>query len=79
MVEDSKPKDNPYVTLETCNIRYNAIDKKVTEILWALKGNPNVPEDLGIMGQLRDIKRDRKWIYALITCIAIPVALLVIK
>lgn len=81
-----KGKNNPYVTLETFTTRHemllNKIDRnatKVTEILWLLKGNPNAPGDMGIMGEIRDIKRDRKWFYALLTLIGLPLFFFLIK
>ena len=72
-------KQNPFVHLEFCDARHLEVNKKLDQVLFTLKGNPNIPEDLGMMGQLRDIKRDRKWIYALLTMIGIPVFFLMIK
>jgi len=70
----TKRKDNPgYVTLEMCTQKYTKLDDKITEILHLLKGNPDKSsEDLGLLGDIRDIKRDRKWIYGLIV-IGIPI------
>jgi hypothetical protein len=72
-------KQNPFVHLEFCNARHMATNVKLDQILFAVKGNPNVPEDLGMMGDLRDIKRDRKWIYALLTILGVPTIFLVIN
>lgn len=74
-----KKKDNPYVSFETCNARHIAVDGKLTEILCTLRGNPDASGDLGIMGDVRDIKRDKKWVYALLTLIGIPVLFLIVK
>ena len=76
----SKHKDNPYVSLETCNFRHTEIGSKIDEILWILKGDPKNPNDGGgLVGSFRDSKRDRKWVYALLTMIGIPMFFLLIK
>jgi len=75
-----KKKHNPgFVTTSVCNARYNKLDTKVTEILYAVKGNPNVPGDLGLAGDVRDVKRDKKWTYALITFVALPTLFLLLN
>jgi hypothetical protein len=72
-------KQNPFVHLEFCDARYIEVNKKLDQVLNTLKGNPNVPEDMGMMGDLRDIKRDRKWIYALLITIGIPTIFLIVN
>lgn len=69
-----RKKKNPnFVTLKICNQRHLELSKSITEILHILKGDPNKFDDLGLLGAIRDIKRDRKWIYALITLIGLPI------
>lgn len=67
------------VSVNACNIRHQTLDKNISEILNILKGNSDVPGDMGLMGDIRDIKRDKKWTYALLTIIGIPVLLMVIR
>ena len=75
----AKKKDCPYVTVSSCNKTHTALDQKVTEILWGFKGNPGEPGDLGMAGDIRDIKRDKKWIYAILTLVCIPVVFLLVE
>lgn len=76
----AKKRGNPgYVTNAACRARYGKVDMKMTEILHTLTGNPKDHNDLGLVGDVRDIKRDRKWIYALITLIGVPTMFLLIK
>jgi len=72
-------KQNPFVHLEFCDARHIEVNKKLDQILFAVKGNPNTPEDMGMMGTLRDIKRDKKWIYALLVTIGVPTIFLIIN
>lgn len=77
--ENNNPKQNPFVHLEFCNTRHLSLDNKMNEILWILKGDPKNPKDGGIIGEMRDQRRDRRWIYALITIIGVPTLFLFIK
>lgn len=70
-------KQNPFVHLEFCDVRHMEVNKKLDQILFAVKGNPDKPEDMGMMGTLRDIQRDRKWIYALLITIGVPTVFLI--
>jgi hypothetical protein len=72
-------KQNPFVHMEFCDVRHMEVNKKLDQILFAVKGNPSVPEDMGMMGDLRDIKRDKKWIYAMLTIIGAPTIFLIIQ
>jgi hypothetical protein len=72
-------KQNPFVHMGFCDARHIAVDRKLDLVLYAIKGNPEIPEDLGMMGELRDIKRDRKWIYAVLTMIGVPIIFLIIQ
>ena len=81
-----KNKDNPYVSLATCDLRTKAIGDRVEQVISKIdiltnlvRGNPAVPEDMGLCGDIRDIKRDRKWIYGIITVIVIPILYLLLK
>ena len=79
MSKKKKNNPNPYVSHSVCSARYGKLDSKITEILHTLTGNPRDHEDLGLVGEVRDIKRDRRWILGLITLIGIPVFLFLIK
>ena len=68
-----------YVSAKACELRHASVDDKLNEIITILKGSSKNPGDLGLMGEIRDIKRDRKWIYGLITIIAIPSFSYIIK
>lgn len=75
-----KKKGNPsFVTLKMCNKRHSQLDKKVTDILYILKGKPNQHDDLGLLGDIRDIKRDRKWIYVIVTILGVPSLILLLS
>jgi len=72
-----KKKDNPYVSIETCNLRYNNLNANLNKILEILRGDEKV--NFGLIGDIRDIKRDRKWIYILLTVIGVPIIFLLIE
>ena len=73
-----KKKDNPYVSAETCSLRHQGLDSKINEIIKILKGTGEL-DNMGLLGEIRDIKRDRKWIYILLTVIGIPIVFLLIE
>lgn len=81
----SGKRDNPSisvnpVTVEACNIRHQSLDSKIEEILSILKGNSKDINDAGgLVGSFRDLKRDRKWIYIIITVLGIPLTLLIVN
>lgn len=79
MAKKKKNPNNPHVTISLCNERYGLLDTKITEILYLLKGNPRSHKDLGIMGELQNIQRDKRWVYGLITLIGIPVFFLLLQ
>lgn len=71
---------NPgFVTIPNCDFRHGQINAKMDEILWVLKGDPKDPKDGGIIGEMRDQRRDKRWIYAFLTLIGIPSLFLFIK
>jgi len=72
-------KQNPFVHLEFCDARHTQVNTKLDEILWVLKGDPKNTKDGGIIGEMRDQRRDRKWIYAILTMIGIPIIFLLIE
>ena len=80
-----KNKDNPHVSFETCNLRHEGINKrfdgldgKMNEIIKILTGSGEIDE-MGLVGEVRDIKRDRKWIYTILTIFGIPLIFLIVQ
>lgn len=72
-----RKKHNPgYVSIRSCNQTHKLLEGKVTEVLYTLRGNPKNHKDTGLVGEFREMKavnqRDRKWIYAILTLIIIP-------
>lgn len=76
-----RKNSNPgFVTINACETRHTEIGAKIDEILKILRGNPgNDPDSMGLLGDIRDMKRDRKWIYALLTIIGIPTLFLLVQ
>jgi len=72
-----KKKDNPHVSIGTCNARHANVDANLNKILEVLRGDEKT--NYGIIGDLRDIKRDKRWTYAIIISFIIPVVFLLIN
>ena len=80
-----KKRDNPDVSIQTCNMRHEnlnsnigSLNSNMNEVIKILRGTGEI-DDTGLVGAVRDIRRDRKWIYALLTLLGIPTIFLIIN